>query len=110
MNSLEYNEKEIKENIKLLKKYKDHLLAFPQANVEKRMEEIKEDLTYLQQIKSELNVLKIITKCIRITPVSYDEDGLSKTAYDYCLETDGLTDEEYQILDEYMKTLEVQDE
>lgn len=64
------------------------------------------EINHYKQIKSELNVLKIITKCIRVTPVSYDEDGLSKTAYDYCLETDVLTDKEYQILDEYMKTLE----
>lgn len=74
-----------------------------------RIEELKPILQQLEQIKSELDVLQILTKCIRVSTVSYDDNDMSKTSYNYSLETDELTIEEFNTLDNYYKALEVEE-
>lgn len=77
---------------------------------EKGVEVCEELIEINEQIKSELEVLQILTKCIRVSIISYDDNDMSKTAYDYSLETDQLTTEEFNILDNYCKSLGVCDE
>lgn len=72
--------------------------------------ECEECINALEQIKSELDVLQILTKCIRVSTISYDDNNMSKTSYDYSLETDELTIEEFNVLDNYYKASEVKDE
>lgn len=52
--TIEFIEKEIEFSKEQIVKYENHLLAFPQVNVENRLEEMKKDLQILEQIKIEL--------------------------------------------------------
>lgn len=62
MNSLKFVEEEIEQNKRLFERYTNHLLAFPSSIIENRREEIREELTYLQQIKKELEEYNEIKK------------------------------------------------
>ena len=59
MNSLKFVEEEIEQNKRLFERYTNHLLAFPSSIIENRREQIREELTYLQQIKTELKAWEI---------------------------------------------------
>lgn len=87
---------EYKEYPSFVKSYKEEI------------ENLKPIVQILEQIKSELDVLQILTKCIRVSTISYDDNDVSKTSYDYSLETDELTIEEFNTLDNYYKALEVE--
>lgn len=67
-------------------------------------------LNIYQQVKAELDVLQILTKCIRVSTISYDDNDISKNSYDYSLETDELTIEEFNTLDNYYKELELEND
>lgn len=68
MNSLKFVEEEIEQNKRLFERYTNHLLAFPSSIIENGREEIREELTYLQQIKKELEEYNEIKKY----GISYD--------------------------------------
>lgn len=100
MNNIEFIEKEI-ENLKSLLELDDVLCEITDNDYKYYTKQLQ----ILQQIKSELKVLQILTKCIRVSTISYDDNDVSKTAYDYSLETYELTIEEFNTLDNYCKAL-----
>ena len=81
MNSLAFINKEIKQNKSLVKRYTNHLLAFPSSIIESRLEEIKEELYHLQQIKDELEAWYIIKNALELTTNSLGEEEIDMKVF-----------------------------
>lgn len=110
MNSINFINKKIKETERGIICYEELLKKYPKDNALIKCLNFREkELQAFQQIKFELDVLLILTKCIRVSTISYDDSDVSKTFYDYSLETDELTIKEFNTLDNYYKALEVED-
>lgn len=65
--TIEFVEKEIEFLKEQIVKYENHLLGFPQVNVENRLEEMKKELQTLEQIKCELEAWEELTTLFYIT-------------------------------------------
>jgi hypothetical protein len=97
--TIEFVEKEIEFLEKQIVKYEIHLFAFPQVNVENRLEEMKEDLQILEQIKCELEAWEIVKSSINL---SENREDYKNRAY---LNVINYSDKEWLIL---KKALEVE--
>lgn len=93
---------------KFIEKYPYHLINYVRftdcneiINKLGRFEDLEEKLGY--SLEDAVEILEIITKCIIISHISYDENDVSKTAYDYVLEFDDLSKEEYDSLDKHFQ-------
>lgn len=66
----------------------------------------------LEQIKTDLEILDILLKCVRVSTIQYDDNDRSTSCNEFCFEFDELSNEEYLKLCKYLSKyieLEVED-
>lgn len=97
--TIEIVDREIKFLEEQIIKYEIHLFAFPQLNVENRLEEMKEDLQTLEQIKCELEAWEVVKKYCK-------EKSINGIVFEHIINV-SHTKQNYEIV---KKALEVEDE